>query len=1062
MIRQRYSLLAIFWLALLQWSTSQTFDFKTYDSSIGLPQNYIYSVKQDFNGFLWVATGEGISRYDGVSFTVFTERDSVADNFTRIIYVDKESELVWLGHNNGALSVYDGKGFKKIVIPDALAPIRGLCAGASGTLWALEQNNGLIRIGSDKKTECFFDRKKFGRNIYTAIAQESPTSLLIGTSDGLQRMILGADGTPKSLEFVEGSPSSSINCIIKRPFADDEFWVGTEDNGFFKYNAVTKKVKSYAEDTSCINHQINKTNVQIVQEDTDGNLLLGTWGKGVFKLHYDASADKFDYSIAFQQENGLSNNYVKDIMLDRENNVWFATYGGGVVALTNDYFMFYNFDEIGLKNNRALSVLRDGSNLWVGLDNGLLRTDPHCFADHEYYDAALGLPNDAVTALCKTGDGVIWAATASHGLYKKEKSKQRFQSLFYSHSAVAKKINGMATDQQNIYLATNEGFFVIDVKTQKAEAYTTENGLPHNSINFVFVEQGKVWLAPKDNGITLFKGQAFEVHRLAQSPVNVSGMSIDKEARIWLSTYNRGILCYTSDTLINITVQDGLEKNYCYGITTDSHNRVWVAHQPGMSSYSLSTKMLRRFGVESQLNANFQQIYQDPEGEIWFASDKGVVKYLPTLDRENIYPPILNFVNIDVSGITYHAGQTIDLPYQYNKRPYLFSFDFVGISFKNPGQVTYEYCLIKDGSKSDEKWIPLKTSGHKELDYLQDGDYTFMVRAYNSDGMQSITPLVLDFSIQAPFWKKGWFYILFFLFAVTVTYFLIKYRERHLRLQKQMLEAEVASQTVELREQKAVIEQKNRDITDSINYAKRIQRSILPPLSNLQSSLKESFIFFKPRDIVSGDFYWFTRKDDKIIICCADCTGHGVPGAFMSMIGTTILNDIFKIPEVNSPAAMLERLDKELKIMLHRNNEIETEDGMDIAVVEIDLSNFQITAASARRPVYFVLEGQFVEYKGNRRSIGAKGYDQWNHPFNNIVYQGKTSDMVYLFSDGYSDQFGGTDGKKLMTSGVKKLVQHIWMQPVKKQEEAVVRAFYDWMGDLDQIDDVIFMGIRLS
>lgn len=1063
MNKMRYLILVFALLCVdIQLISSQTFDFNTYNSSIGLPQNYIYSVQQDYNGFIWIATAEGLSRYDGVTFVNFSERDSLAENFTRAIFVDRERQQILFGHNNGSLSLYDGRRFRRLMVSDASAPIRGICAGQNGSFWAVEQNNGLIRISADNKVTTFFDRKKFGRLIYTGIQSLSASQLLVGTVDGLYLVELSSAGEPQSMSFIDGAPLSAINCIVKRPFADDEYWIGTEDAGFFKYESTTKKISTYSEDTSCINHHLSDGNIQAIQEDRDGSLLLGTWGRGVIKLHYDPANDVFDYTQAFHQENGLANNYIKDILLDRENNFWFATYGGGVVSLVNECFSFYNFDEIGLKNNRALSVLKVKNDLWIGLENGLLRTDPHCFANHEYYDASLGLPSGAVTGMCYSSNGTLWVGTNNNGLFRKTDGQIRFQPVRYTNNLLGLKINGMASDEKNIYLATQDGFFVVDMQTGRSQVYSTENGLPHNCINFVFIDnQNQVWLGTKDSGITLFKQTSFEVHRLSQSPVNVSGMTMDADQRIWLSTFNRGVLCYTPDTLINLTVQEGLEKNYCYAIACDSRNRIWVAHQPGVSCYNINRKNMRRFGIASQLNAGFNQFYKDGNDDLWFASSKGVVRYSPNLDLENLYPPLLNFVNINISGQSYPSDEPIVLPYPYNKRPYLFSFDFVGISLKDPQQVSYEYCLTRAGSSGDEEWISLKNLGHKELDYLPDGSYTFKVRAYNGDGIQSVSPLELQFTIAAPFWKRGWFYLLGLAIAILLVYLIVKYREQKLRYQKQLLETEVANQTVVLRKQKAEIEQKNRDITDSINYAQRIQKSILPPLANLQGAFKESFIFFKPRDIVSGDFYWFNRTNNTVVICCADCTGHGVPGAFMSMIGTTILNDIFKLPEVDSPAALLERLDKELKIMLHRNHDMDTNDGMDISVVEINLSTYRIRIASAKRPVYLFLDGQFVEYKGNRRSIGDKSTDQYNTPFNNIVYSGQKGDLVYLYSDGYSDQFGGPNGKKMMTTGVKGVLKNIVHLPMNEQGDFIANQFQQWKGRMEQIDDVIFMGVKL-
>ncbi len=1039
---------------------SQTFDFNVYNSSIGLPQNYIYSIEQDRNGFIWIATAEGVSRYDGVSFVNFSDKDSLADNFTRSIYISQTDGRVILGHNNGSFSIYKNNRFTKLIVDDALSPIRGITATPNGTLWAVEQNNGLLKIDNNDKVTIFFDRKKFGPLIYTAVQYIAPATLLVGTTDGLYEVKLNERDEPESMLPIDDTPLTVINSITQRLSSDDEFWVGTEDEGFFKYNSATGKAFYYSDDVSCVEQKLSTENVQMIREDNDGCLYIATWGRGVVKLYYNTSNDSFDYSQTFDQENGMVNNYAKDILIDRESNIWFATYGGGVVSLVNGYFMFYNFEEIGLKHTHAHTVLKCQTGLWAGIDMGLLHADPNCFTDHEYYDKAQGLPDDAVSSI-SYGNGTLWVGTASHGLYKKADNQMNFVPVRYTFSIPGLKINSIITDNDNVYIATQGGFFIYDIKTGGVESYNTENGLPHNSINFVHIDKQKqLWLGPKDSGITLFKRSSFEIHRLSDSPVNVSDMTQDAEGRYWLSTYSRGILCYSLDTVINYTVQDGLEKNYCYSIECDSRNRIWVAHQPGASCYDVDNEVFRKFGVSSQLNSGIHHFYKDDDDDIWFATSQGIVKYNPYSDRENQYPPLLNFVNIDISGQTYSADSRIVLPYRYNKRPYMLNIDFVGISFKDPDNVQYEYCLTR-GIGVEDEWISLKNVGHKEFDYLSDGSYTFKVRGYNSDGVMSLSPLVLNFKIESPIWKKGWFYIMVAALFILFILFLINYRERRLKEQKKILETEVANQTVKLRRQKAEIEQKNRDITDSINYAKRIQKSILPPLVNLQSTFKESFIFFQPRDIVSGDFYWFNRNGDRAIICCADCTGHGVPGAFMSMIGTTILNDIFRLPEIDSPASLLERLDKEMKIMLHRNHDMDTNDGMDIAVVEINLSTRIIRVASAKRPVYLYVDKEFIEYKGNRRSIGDKSTNQDNNPFNNIVYKGHKGDLVYLFSDGYSDQFGGPNGKKLMTTGVKGLLANIVHIPVKEQGVMVANHFKDWRGEFDQIDDVLFMGVKI-
>jgi serine phosphatase RsbU (regulator of sigma subunit) len=220
-------------------------------------------------------------------------------------------------------------------------------------------------------------------------------------------------------------------------------------------------------------------------------------------------------------------------------------------------------------------------------------------------------------------------------------------------------------------------------------------------------------------------------------------------------------------------------------------------------------------------------------------------------------------------------------------------------------------------------------------------------------------------------------------------------------------------------------------------------------------------VFFVPRDIVSGDFYWFYKTKNHFLISCADCTGHGVPGAFMSMIGSTLLNDIVKRKDVNSPGDLLERLDFEIKVLLQNSkNKDNTRDGMDISVVEIEMETNRVRVASAKRPVYLYLDNELTIYKGNRRSIGDSLVDD-DTPFINIEYNCHPNDLIYLSSDGYSDQFGGPKEKKFMKLGVKNMLEEIHSFPMDQQSEQVSERFHQWKGDLEQVDDVIFMGIKL-
>ncbi|MBI9063448.1 MAG: SpoIIE family protein phosphatase [Marinilabiliaceae bacterium] len=1055
----RFLFLVISLISFTPSVSGQSFDFKIFDSSVGLPQNYIYSMAQGEKGYVWIGTSEGLVRYDGFDFITYTTHDSLANDFVQKLLLSENGTL-WIGHNNGDLSYQIKEEFYKIELEETISPINDICEDQAGNIWAVEQNSGLIRIDKDFNVTTFFNRKKFGSHNYYSVSSISPSKLLVGTMDGLLLFEFDENFENVKIEEVPEIPYTTIETIVPRKNHANEFWIGTQDEGFYKYSFNQETSEHITDNRLCLLFNIQQETIVDIYEETDGHLLLATWGHGVIKLFYNPATDEYSESLNFSTINGLKVDYLKDIMCDREGNYWFGTYGGGVAALIRDYFIFYNMEELGFKNKKVYSVLKTENELWLGLDKGLMKADPLCFTDFEYYDRALGIPDDKVTGFYNDQQERIWVATENSGLFYRNKGELKFKSYNYTSTISGKKINDIEGVDNDIYIASQEGLYIVDTKTQSSELYNMTKGLPHNSINFVYRDHsGDIWIGPKNSGVCKVDSANIEVHRLIQGAVNIVDMVEDNYGNKWLATDNRGIIKFSEDSLINITVQEGLKKNYCYSLNIDRQNRLWICHHPGLSSYDLNTGQIRTFGYENNMGGEFNQVVSDDRNKLWFASSDGVINYLPENDHKNLVAPLINFTSIKVNGKNVPIDRPIVLSYPYGAN-YKLEFNFRAISFENPQAVTYQTKLERKGLELESQWNDKGSINVGIFEYLPYGNYQLKIKAFNADGIATSSPLAISISIKKPFWFKIWFLLLLAAVIILLIYLLILFREKKLRQQKQILQKEVASQTIMLRQQKAEIERKNQDITDSINYAKKIQSSILPPLQELTDSLPESFVFFKPRDIVSGDFYWFNRVKDKFILCCADCTGHGVPGAFMSMIGTTILNDIFRIPHINSPADMLEKLDEEIKVMLQKNQGIETRDGMDISVVEVDLKTRRVRLASAKRPVFLYINDELSIYKGNRRSIGDSLADG-HSAFVNIEYNCTKGDLIYMFSDGYTDQFGGPLGKKFMKVGVRNLIEEIHDKPVSEQYKIVESNFENWRGELEQVDDVLFMGIKI-
>lgn len=274
-----------------------------------------------------------------------------------------------------------------------------------------------------------------------------------------------------------------------------------------------------------------------------------------------------------------------------------------------------------------------------------------------------------------------------------------------------------------------------------------------------------------------------------------------------------------------------------------------------------------------------------------------------------------------------------------------------------------------------------------------------------------------------------------------------------------LVEIEKQSQTIY--DQLGLITQVNKQMTDSINYAKRIQEAILPDLKLLSKFIPESFVLYKPKDIVSGDFYWYYKRGPELLVASVDCTGHGVPGAFMSLIGTNVLNRVVNLLDDLEVDNILNRLNAGVKIALKQDRvDSETQDGMDIALAKINLETKEVCFAGANRPLYYFKNGTFKEIKGDKYPIGGNQFDE------DILFERKTiqleeGDMIYLFSDGFPDQFGGNNDKKYSYRRMRDILKKNHDKSMSEQENALDMSFQKWKGASEQTDDVLVMGFKM-
>ncbi|PLX20724.1 MAG: hypothetical protein C0597_03950 [Marinilabiliales bacterium] len=314
-------------------------------------------------------------------------------------------------------------------------------------------------------------------------------------------------------------------------------------------------------------------------------------------------------------------------------------------------------------------------------------------------------------------------------------------------------------------------------------------------------------------------------------------------------------------------------------------------------------------------------------------------------------------------------------------------------------------------------------------------------------------------------WGVSFVFLLIFIFSILVFRQFRAKKKANSLLQEQ--NEKINRQKIEIEAQRDLAHQQKKDITDSIEYAKRIQSALLPPQNFIKRNLPEHFILFKPRDIVSGDFYWMMNKDGKIIIAAADCTGHGVPGAFMSMLGTAFLNEIVtKIIEnkhIYSLQAneILNQLRNYIIDSLHQTGEdTESKDGIDMSLCIIDSEKQKIQFAGAHNPLYIIKEDKIEVIKGDRMPVSI--HRNALKSFTNHEFDFKENDIIYMFSDGYYDQIGGPKNRKFMSRNFQELLVDIHKKPMSVQKEILDKTFTDWKDNNIQLDDILVIGIKLE
>jgi len=1073
--------------------SAQQNNFKMFSIEDGLPQSEVRSILEDSRGYLWIGTNSGgVARFDGIHFTVYNKKNGLCGNTVYSIIEDKKGRL-WFGTDEG-ISVYDGFKIKNYTINNGLS------------------NNTIYKITEDSKGNIWAGTPGGGVNIINIKPNDSLNIIKLNIESGL-------------------SGNYVFDCVEDR---FGRMWLATYEGGI---SVITLSANNKISIKIVPQNILPSFNLLSLGKNEEGNIWAGSSNMGAFLINY-TDTSTFFVSKKLNLSSGYTGNRIWKIFVDEKKRVWFATDKAGVIRLNeNGSFTFFT-DKQGYPNNQVLTVYEDSdNNFWFGtMGSGLCKY----YGDYFAHYTAKEISTEKVYSIAQSKNGTYWIGTGGKGLVKLnfDKNNNPVIKIFNEKDGLFDpEIRSIAIDKNGVlWLATPSGLYSYNHNA--FTNYTTDDGLVDNRVNCVFIDsRNRLWCGTM-GGLSIFNGNSFfnideENYKLIHNEVQT--ITEDKQGTVWIGTLG-GIARFKNNEMIDFDEKEGLLNKKIKCIVCDPTGNVWIgsfgvglylydAKKAGTKKITLKAdedflgtgnifsvifsndttliigtdkgfKMItmdRKYnfkriltfdktngflGIENNLNA----ILKDNSNNIWFGTAKGITRFTPSVYRsKNIAPKThivelrLFYESVDWSkksdSIACWSNIPTNLILTYKENHLTFRFE--GISLTNPQKISYRYML----EGSDENWSPAMQYNEVKYSGLKPGEYTFKVKASNEYGKWNDEPQTFSFIINPPFYSTWWFYTISIIFIISVIILFIKWREAKLKRDKAILEQTVKERTAEVVKQKEILVVQKQEITDSIHYASRIQRAILPPESYINSILKDYFILYKPKDIVSGDFYWTSQKDDILVLTVADCTGHGVPGAFMSMLGVSFLNEIVNKNGIISPDQILNNLRDDVVNALQQKETTDgSKDGMDIALISIDKKRNIIQYAGANNSIYVVRGGQnpqgltkpkplqnledLEEIKADKMPIAI-------HPrmekFLNNEFPYQSGDIIYLFSDGYSDQFGGPKGKKFMSKHFKEFLLSIHELPMITQQYKLDKQIEEWQleSNQSQNDDICVIGLRL-
>jgi PAS domain S-box-containing protein len=1097
--------------------------FIQYSEDQGLPDNTVWHIDED-DDYLWICTAEGLTRFDGNNMHVYNEHDGMSSRDVWCSIGASDGSR-WIGTSDAGIDIYRDGEFSALDPGNLVlsSGINYILEDSRGRFWIATLTAGLVKYENSEFTYYNLENG-LTDNVVNHVAESPTGEIYVSTGTGVSiisdtgiRYITKGEIASSEIFWVlfdtneniwygtehngafrykdnifthylesNGLGSNYIFCFLEDNFGN--VWMGTDGGGIVRF--MDEKFVHYTAEDGLLGNT-----VMDLLQDSAGNYWFAT-ARGL--TVYDG-----DEYVIYTEENGLSNSSLVHLHEDKQRRVWVGS-RNGVTVFENEIPTAYDASN-GFADVLVHHIFEDPDGLlWICSSGGIYHFIDGVFIEREVTEHAL---DAGIKAIVDDQNGNRWYAT--------DNGVTRWDGVSYKRYTTEDGLT--SNDVTDVWEAPNGNMWFITPKgvslwqTDRFYTVTKREGLTSNNLYSIIFYEGCVWLGHEKGVDRVWLDDEYELKRVQHYAsdagflgveCNASASMIDNENFLWFGTVN-GATRYNpnyeqANEVAPTLVFSGLRLLY--------QEVDWTEHCPNITSYTGMPEGACLNYKDNHLTFDFVGIDLSQPNQVRYEC------MLVNFDEDWLPESAerqLTYSNLPPGEYTFRvrAGNADDVwstPISFEfliEAPFWKATWFYALTIPLGMLLLYLMIIARTrrlarskreleetvrlrmkeiiAQKAELEKLSLIASemadgvvlfdGNGDVDWVNAGLERLV--GYDLEGLKreigsnirevSHYPRIDD--LLAGKLEEKFVQYDTALRNISGEQFWASATITPIFDGKGKLQRVVAIyRDVTLRKgAEDKLFQRDRERTASIRYAKQIQEAILPSVTRLYKTFPEAFIFYRPRDIVSGDFYWFSQVGDTFILVAADCTGHGVPGAFMSMIGNEFLHQIINNSNVIGPEQALSELDMRVKRALHQDGlDRESKDGMDIGICAINLETQVCQYAGAFNPMYVLREGELIELDAAKESIG--GYSLEAKAFFTHELSLQTGDVLYLFSDGFIDQFGGPKGRKYMRKRFKELLIEISPLDMAAQHLRISNEFEQWKGKEKQVDDILILGVKIT